>query len=236
MNRRAATARAWRGALVGGAAAVLGLAVLAQPAVRVAEWQLLVERHVLQHNAAAPWRTVVEWPTDGAAPPACQQPLRVVDVSRSRWLGPLALTLSCDKPAWRWSVMVRVRGMASVVQASRAVPAGRRLGADDLQQTEVDLANEPPGVVLDMAQALGRETARPLRENTSLLLNALRAPTVIQTGERVTVQVQGRSFQISIEGTAQQGGAVGDTIRVKLADGKLVSAQVLRAGQAEVRM
>jgi flagella basal body P-ring formation protein FlgA len=228
--------RAWPQGLVAVATALLSLAALAQPAARIPEWQALVERHVLQHNAGAPWRTAVEWPVDEAGPPTCQQPPRVLEVTRSRWLGPLSLTLACDKPGWRWSVMVRVRGLASVVQTSRALPAGRRLSADDLQLAEVDLASEPPGVLLDMAQALGRETARPLRENTSLLLNALRAPTVIQTGERVTVQVQGRAFQVSIEGTAQQGGAVGDTIRIKLADGKLVSAQVLRAGQAEVRM
>lgn len=233
---RGRPAAAWRQWLAAATIALPGLAALAQPAVRMPEWQALAERHVLQHNAGAPWRTTVEWPADEAGPPACQQPLRVVEVARSRWLGPLSLTLACDKPGWRWSVVLRVRGMASVVQASRALPAGRRLGADDLQLAEVDLASEPPGVLLDMAQALGRETVRPLRENTSLLLNALRPPTVIQTGERVTVQVQGRSFQISVEGTAQQGGAVGDTIRIKLADGKLVSAQVLRAGQAEVRM
>ncbi len=234
--RRGWLAGAWRQGLVAAAIAMPGLAALAQPAPRMPEWQALAERHVLQHNAGAPWRTSVEWPADEPGPPACQQPLRVVEVARSRWLGPLSINLACDKPSWRWSVMVRVRGMAHVVQASRPLPTGRRLSADDLQLAEVDLAGEPPGVLLDMAQALGRETARPLRENTSLLLNALRAPTVIQTGERVTVQVQGRAFQISIEGTAQQGGAVGDTIRIKLADGKLVSAQVLRAGQAEMRM
>lgn len=235
MSGRSWPATAWQ-VLAACAAAAMGLAANGQPAARVPEWRALVERHVVQHNAGSPWHTVVEWPTDDAAPPACQQPPRVVDVTRSRWLGPLTITLTCDKPGWRWSVMVRVRGQASVVQASRALPTGRRLSADDLQMVEVDLAGEPPGVLLDMAQALGRETARPLRENTSLLLNALRPPTVIQTGERVTVQVQGRAFQVSIEGTAQQGGAVGDTIRIKLADGKLVSAQVVRAGHAEVRM
>jgi len=52
----------------------------------------------------------------------------------------------------------------------------------------------------------------------------------------VTVRLVGQAFQVSAEGSAQQAGGVGDTIRVKMPDGKLVSANVVRAGHVDVKL
>lgn len=206
------------------------------PGAASARWRTLIERHAQQQNAGSVLRTVVEFDTDEAGPPACQQGLRIADTARVRWLGLLTVPLQCDQPAWRWSVSVRVRGMGQVVQANRSLPSGWLLAPDDVRLVETDLASEPPGVATEVGQVLGRETLRPLRDNTSLPLNALRLPAVIKAGDRVTVRVLGRSFQISAEGVAQQAGAVGDTIRVKLPDGKQVSAAVVQAGHVDVKL
>lgn len=199
-------------------------------------WQGLVERHVVQQNAGASFRTVVEVAAGEPGPPPCAGRLRVVDVARTRWLGPISIPLVCDQPAWRTSVQVRVRGFAQVVQAGRPLPAGLRLSADDLQLVEVDLATEPAGLATELDQVVGRELTRPIREHTSVALNALRMATVIKPGDRVTVRVVGRSFQASVEGLAQQAGAVGDTIRVKLADGKQISGSVSGVGQIDLKL
>jgi len=217
-------------------AAVLPAAAPAQGVARMPAWQGLIERHVERQNANAAFRTVVEVAADEPGPPPCAARLRVVEVARTRWLGPMSIALACDQPAWRASVMVRVRGLAQVVQTSRALPAGLRLTHDDLRLVEVDLATEPSGLATELDQVVGREISRPLRENTSVGLNALRPATVIKTGDRVTVRVFGRSFQVSAEGLAQQAGAVGDTIRVKLADGKQISGSVTGAGQVDVKL
>ena len=209
---------------------------VAQTEAKPAPWRTLIEQHVERQNQGAALRTVVEVAPDEAGPPACLRSPRMADSSRSRWLGPLTVTLQCDQPAWRWSVNVRVRGLAQVVQAGRPLPAGQLLRAEDLRLVEVDLATEPIGVLTDLVQALGRETARPIRENVSLVLNALRQPTVIKIGDRVTVRLVGQAFQVSAEGTAQQGGGLGDTIRVKMPDGKLVVANVVRAGHVDVKL
>ncbi len=227
-------ARLWLGAAA--LLSALPAPAAAQAAARVPAWQPLIEQHVERQNASAAWRTVVEFAPDEVGPPACQRPPRVVDTARPRWLGPLTLTLQCDQPAWRWSVNVRVRGLATVVQTVRALPAGTRLNADDLRLIEADLATEPAGVATALEQVIGRETARTLRENASLALNVLRAATVIRAGDRVSVRVLGQSFQVSTDGIAQQGGAVGDTIRVKLADGKQVPASVVGAGHVDVKL
>ncbi len=211
-------------------------AAVAQTEVKSAVWRQVIEQYVERQNLSAGLRTSVEVAADEPGPPACQRSPRMADSSRTRWLGPLTIVLQCDQPAWRWSVNVRVRGMAQVVQAGRSLPNGQLLRTEDLRLVDADIATEPLGVLTDLAQALGRETARPIKEGASLVLNALRQATVIKVGDRVTVRLIGQAFQVSAEGVAQQAGGVGDTIRVKMPDGKLVAASVVRAGHVDVKL
>jgi len=211
-------------------------AAAAQTEVKSAVWRQVIEQYVERQNLSAGLRTSVEVAADEPGPPACQRAPRMADSSRTRWLGPLTVVLQCDQPAWRWSVNVRVRGMAQVVQAGRSLPGGQLLRTEDLRLVDADIATEPLGVLTDLAQALGRETARPIKEGASLVLNALRQATVIKVGDRVTVRLIGQAFQVSAEGVAQQAGGVGDTIRVKMPDGKLVVANVVRPGHVDVKL
>ena len=211
-------------------------AAVAQTEVKSAVWRQVIEQYVERQNLSAGLRTSVEVAADEPGPPACQRSPRMADSSRTRWLGPLTVVLQCDQPAWRWSVNVRVRGMAQVVQAGRSLPNGQLLRTEDLRLVDADIATEPLGVLTDLAQALGRETARPIKEGASLVLNALRQATVIKVGDRVTVRLIGQAFQVSAEGVAQQAGGVGDTIRVKMPDGKLVVANVVRPGHVDVKL
>ena len=211
-------------------------AAAAQTEVKSAVWRQVIEQYVERQNLSAGLRTSVEVAADEPGPPACQRSPRMADSSRTRWLGPLTVVLQCDQPAWRWSVNVRVRGMAQVVQAGRSLPGGQLLRTEDLRLVDADIATEPLGVLTDLAQALGRETSRPIKEGASLVLNALRQATVIKVGDRVTVRLMGQAFQVSAEGVAQQAGGVGDTIRVKMPDGKLVVANVVRAGHVDVKL
>jgi flagella basal body P-ring formation protein FlgA len=209
---------------------------VAQTEVKAAVWRQVIEQYVERQNLSAGLRTSVEVAADEPGPPACQRSPRLADGSRTRWLGPLTVVLQCDQPAWRWSVNVRVRGMGQVVQAGRSLPVGQLLRPEDLRLVDADVATEPLGVLTDMAQALGRETVRPIKEGASLVLNVLRQATVIKVGDRVTVRLVGQAFQVSAEGSAQQAGGVGDTIRVKMPDGKLVAANVVRAGHVDVKL
>ena len=211
-------------------------AAAAQTEVKSTVWRQVIEQYVERQNLSAGLRTSVEVAPDEPGPPACQRSPRMADSSRTRWLGPLTIVLQCDQPAWRWSVNVRVRGMAQVVQAGRSLPNGQLLRTEDLRLVDADIATEPLGVLTDLAQALGRETARPIKEGASLVLNALRQATVIKVGDRVTVRLIGQAFQVSAEGVAQQVGGVGDTIRVKMPDGKLVVANVVRPGHVDVKL
>jgi flagella basal body P-ring formation protein FlgA len=50
------------------------------------------------------------------------------------------------------------------------------------------------------------------------------------------VQLSGSNFVVAGEGQALQAGAVGEQIRIKMANGQAVSAMVVRQGVVEVRI
>jgi len=52
----------------------------------------------------------------------------------------------------------------------------------------------------------------------------------------LTVRVSGKAFEISADGVAQQAGAVGENIRVKLSDGRALNAVVMRAGLVVIEL
>ena len=128
-------------------------AAAAQTEVKSTVWRQVIEQYVERQNLSAGLRTSVEVAPDEPGPPACQRSPRMADSSRTRWLGPLTIVLQCDQPAWRWSVNVRVRGMAQVVQAGRSLPNGQLLRTEDLRLVDADIATEPLGVLTDLAQA-----------------------------------------------------------------------------------
>jgi flagella basal body P-ring formation protein FlgA len=94
----------------------------------------------------------------------------------------------------------------------------------------------PDDVVTDPDQVLGRTLVRSIAAGTPLTLNLLRQTSVIKTGERVRVQLSGSNFVVAGEGQALQAGAVGEQIRIKMANGQAVSAMVVRQGVVEVRI
>lgn len=201
------------------------------------QWRALVQTHAEKHAPSSGGRTVLNYLSDEDAPPAvCRSGLQVTGPSPSAWRGRVRVQLQCQQPAWSWAVMVHVQRMGFVVQTQRAVPSGTVLQQGDLELVEIDLALEPAGAVTRLEQALGHETTRTLRERSSIALNNLRAATVIKKGERVVVRVLGSTFEVLSEGVAQQNGGAGDTIRIKMADGKLITGEVVSRGEVAIRL
>jgi len=67
-------------------------------------------------------------------------------------------------------------------------------------------------------------------------LNFLRQTAVIRSGERVRVQMVGTNFTVGGEAVAAQQGSIGESIRVKMANGQSVTATVVKAGVVEIRI
>ena len=161
--------------------------------------------------------------------PAC--PGGVIEIGASpgtRIWGKTTLQLRCAKAAWMINVPLHVHVFGDYVVASRYLPFGHKLESSDMRVLEGDLSLIPDDVLRTPKIAYERSLSKPLQMGSPIGLNDLRESAVIKSGDSVRLILAGKDFEVSGEGVAQSSGMVGDMIKVRLADGQVLQAKVLR--------
>jgi flagella basal body P-ring formation protein FlgA len=156
---------------------------------------------------------------------------------------PLAVTITgvapyeqaaahCAAPSWTLYVTVTIDAHMAVVVAARPITAGQTLESDDLA-----LRDEPislyagRSVFYHPEDAVGGMAVMSLPLGTILTAGNIQQPIVVQAGQSITVDAQSGGVDISITGTAEESGRLGDTILVtNPTSGRRFPAVVTRSG------
>ena len=116
------------------------------------------------------------------------------------------------------------------------MPFGQKLESGDIRVIEGDLSVLPDDVLRTPRAAFDKVLGRPLQMGAPIGLNDLKESAVIKSGDPVLIQLVGKGFQVSGEGTAQSSGMIGDMVRVRLMDGQTLQGRVLRPGVVGVNI
>lgn len=135
----------------------------------------------------------------------------------------------------RLNVVATAELYAKVAVTTREITRGAHLSKDDVALTEVRLDPSHNGVVTDLAEAIGKTTERNLAEGTPLRAAYLANPTLVNSGDMVTVVADNGRIQISGQGLAKEDGDRGQWIRVmNTQSNKLFTARVVGPGTVRV--
>lgn len=155
-----------------------------------------------------------------------------------RLWGNTRLGLRCTQGRVKWNVFlpisVRAWGQAWVVR--RDVASGASLTEADLMAAEVDWAAEPSPILATPQQWLGQIALRPLMTGQTLRQNMVRPAQVFQAGTSVRVVAQGIGFQIAAEGQALGAGVIGQAVKVRMDNGRIMAGTVLDARTVKMDM
>ena len=222
----------WRTALAAVAlvAVVGGISpVLAQPAPDLGQVTQRWLDDALQQNPQGPLRMEV-------SAGALDERLRLAPCARvepylpagSRLWGRSRLGLRCIDGAVRWNVFlpltIKAFGPAWVLTGN--VDAGAVLSEADATQAEVDWAAESAPVVADPALWVGQVAVRRLLAGQTLRQSMVRAPYLFKAGAQVRVVAEGPGYAVSSAGQALAAGAAGQTVRIRMANGKVITGIV----------
>jgi flagellar basal body P-ring formation protein FlgA len=157
--------------------------------------------------------------------PPCEEVKPFLPNGTRLW-GKTRVGLRCVKGVTNWNVYlpltVNVYGPALVSRS--ALPAGHVLGAADVHQAEVNLAEDMNDAVLtDASAALGRSLSRPLAPGQPLRRAALKARQWFAAGDKVQIRVAGSGFAVAGAGEAVTAGMEGLPARVRTDSGRVVS-------------
>jgi flagella basal body P-ring formation protein FlgA len=154
----------------------------------------------------------------------------------SRLWGKTRVALRCVDGVAKWQVFlpVQVKAVGPAWVVRRDVPAGATLSDDDLMMSEVDWAEDPSPVVTHPQIWATQVTARALTTGQTLRQNLLRPAQVFQAGSLVRVMAQGGGFQVSADGQALSAGILGQAVRVKMDNGRVMTGTVIDARTVKV--
>jgi flagella basal body P-ring formation protein FlgA len=155
----------------------------------------------------------------------------------TRLWGHARVGLRCDEGA-RWNVFVpvTVRVFATTWSVNQALPLGTVLQASHLQQAEADLAAEPSPVLRDPQAAIGRTLARAIRPGQPLREADLKQRQWFAAGDIVRVVTVGAGFSITADGQALNAGFDGQSAKVRIDGGRVVSGRATAERRIEVTL
>jgi len=100
--------------------------------------------------------------------------------------------------------------------------------------SEVDWAAENAPVLAQQQSWVGQVAARQLRAGQALRQSMVRAPELFKAGAQVRVVVQGPGYAVTAAGQALGAGAVGQSVRVRMENGRIVGGTVADNGSVQV--
>jgi len=142
-----------------------------------------------------------------------------------RLWGRSRIGLRCKEGRTAWNVYlpitVKVWGRALVVPAGAT--AGSVIQNADLDEAEVDLAEEATPTFLDRKQLAGRTLAQPLRPGQAVRQGHIKLRQWFAAGETVKLVAAGDGFALEGAGQAITNGIEGQPARVRTESGHVVT-------------
>ncbi|RKU00824.1 flagellar biosynthesis protein FlgA [Burkholderia sp. Nafp2/4-1b] len=135
---------------------------------------------------------------------------------------------------WTVYLQAKVAVQATYYVAARQIAPGEPLTAADLVARDGDLTVLPLAVITDPAQAVGATALARISAGLPLRQDMLKSAASVSAGQTVRVVAAGAGFTISAEGSALANAAPGQSVRVRMAAGQIVTAIVKDAGTVEI--
>ncbi|PCE31230.1 flagella basal body P-ring formation protein FlgA [Burkholderia ubonensis subsp. mesacidophila] len=135
---------------------------------------------------------------------------------------------------WTVYLQAKVTVQATYYAAARQIAPGEVLTAADLIARDGDLTLLPLAVITDPSQAVGSTALARVAAGLPLRQDMLKSAASVTAGQTVRVVAAGPGFTISGEGSALANAAPGQSVRVRMAAGQIVTAIVKDAGTVEI--
>ncbi|XKE45468.1 flagellar basal body P-ring formation protein FlgA [Halomonas organivorans] len=214
------------------AALTLGLAILlfaqALPALGEEAWLEHARAFLTQQASGLGDEVEVTLYPPGAHFPECRHPEPFLPTSSRPPLGRLSVGVKCGETDRRTRYLqAEVVVIGRYLETATALEAGERLTLAHLAERRGELHRLPHGTLRDPQAAIGQVTRRPLAAGRPLLSHQLRAPRLVDRGDRVTLEARGNGFRVTRQGEALAPGGRGERIRVRLEDRRILEARIV---------
>lgn len=154
---------------------------------------------------------------------SCRSMTVTMDAGARQW-GRTHVNVRCNEgAAWRIYVPVKIHVAVEYLVSARPLRAGQTIVEADLARRQGDLADLPPGILIDPTHAVGQTVGVSLPAERLLRADMLRQALVVKQGQSVKIVAGGTGFQVSGEGRALGNAVSGQVVQVRLVSGQVIS-------------
>jgi len=213
--------------------------VLASPAQAAlsAQTEDAVKQFLDKHPSLEGRDYSLQWEPSKVDFPSCAKAPSVELLRKDKAWGKLLLNIRCDSGrVWARPVGLYVLVKGRYLAAARPIKSGQALSPADWKWVEGDLSKMGDNLVDDPELVKDMELNRSQQPGNPLRLNDFRAMSVIKSGDQIRVTMRGRGFAIDSSGQALSDAALGASVKVRIADGKIIQGTAVSQGQVEVVM
>lgn len=166
----------------------------------------------------------------------CEQPLIASMNQTQRPIGRINVKVDCQGAApWTKYVPVSIKVYEKVLVTTRPIARGEILSESDLAMVDAEVSLLRYSYLQSPELAIGMETKRSLSTNTTIVQEALVAPTLVKRGDAVVLSAKAGTVEIRQQGVAMQSGEMGKRINVRNTNSdQIVQAVVTGLGEARV--
>lgn len=154
-----------------------------------------------------------------------------VDFNKSTVMIPV---YSSSTPEKKGYVVIELKKYAKVPVLTRPIKVGDVI-TEDAVTTEMRLLQSYQDAITDMKSVVGMQATRFLTTGQMLTSRDLKRETILKKGQMVKAIFGAEALEISITAQAEEGGAVGDVIKVKNIDSnKMFAAKIIDRGVVRI--
>lgn len=154
-----------------------------------------------------------------------------IDLNKPSVMIPIYSATQSENKGW---VVASIKRYAQTAVLNRAIKIGEVITEDVLiiEKRLIQNANE---VLIDSKNIIGMQAARFLNAGQTVSYRDLKKEIVLKKGQMVKAIFGLNNFEVSITGQAEEGGAIGDVIKVKNTDSqKMFAAKIVDRGLVQI--
>ncbi len=154
-----------------------------------------------------------------------------VDLTKNSAMIPIYSSQAQDKKGW---VVADIKRYQKLPVLSRSVKVGDVI-SEDMLILEKRLVAQVRDTVINMDSIIGMQVVRFLNAGQTILFSDLKKEQVVKRGQMVKAITGNSTFEVSISAQVEEGGSVGDVIKIKNLDSqKVFAAKVVDRGLVRI--
>ncbi len=155
----------------------------------------------------------------------CESPKLSFPKGSKPW-GTTLVKVHCDHQTTSFYQSVDVRVWAITALAQHTINFQEIFSAEQLKTAEMDLSKLPPlGWSGNPDELVGKQSTRQIAPGTIIRADMFKAKAAIQSGDTVRISMKGAGFHVGSDGVALTSANLGQTIRVRTPQGKVLTGQ-----------